>query len=744
MKKLIKTDAISHIVLLVALFTAVAVIILVHYNEYKNITKSITRTSATQDLDKKVTTLKLGVQQMIINRRGYSLLGDAKYRKKFMSFYESLDEHIIDISKSFNDDESDTLIKSVNSKVSELKAYLKARVDERDKGLTDHGDNVVLYALYDSISEDLEQLSWMLWSRYQKDLKDTQDAYNNYSSSILISSLVSIVIFSVLGAMLIYSQRKTNKTQSELGDANKRLNILLQATSDGILDWDLKNNNLMISPKFKNLLGYEDDEIKSDFDSIFDLIHPEDKLSTWLYARKIITPENPVFNQIFRMKHKDGSWAWISAKGIGFFDEHNQLERFVGVHTDVTLQKNLETLLKYSKDQAEIEGQQKSDFLAYMSHEIRSPLSAVVGLTKLLSETSPLTEDQKKYLSALRSGADTVYGLLNNILDLSKISANAAKLEKTEFNLNQVVNDTISLASFPARQKNIKLNSNISPEANGNFWGDPYRIKQIINNLLNNAIKFTESGSVTLSVKIVPDFGSKDIKAEISVHDTGIGIPKDKLVSIFDPYIQSTDDITRKYGGTGLGLAICKQFVEMMGGKIEVESDIGQGSTFKVYIPLEKNPKLTSVPGKKAAKADKLEKPAVITQNTILLVEDYAPNAMVAETVIKNLGYSCVSVDTAKEALLKLSSKAGNNIGIILMDVNLPDMNGFETTKLIRRLEQDNSRPPRKIIAMTAHNLIGDKEKCIAVGMDDYISKPFTPEELAEKLGQPFKMKVVV
>ncbi len=738
MKKLRGLDSISHIVLLGTLFIAASVIIFVHYDEYKNIRASISRTENTEDLDKRVTTLKLGFQQMLINQRGYISLGIPKYRKSFLMYANALDDHIIDVSKSFTDDESDKLIKSVNSKVAELKILLQMMVEDREKGrpvrFSDRASNQKILALYDGIADDLEQLSWMIWSRHQDNMKDTKEAYGNYSQSLLLSSLISVVIFGMLGTMLLHSQKKTARTQGELGELNQRLNILLQATSDGILDWDLKNNKLLISPKFKKLLGYDDDEIRSDFDSIFNLIHPDDKLSTWLYARKLIAPEQPVYNQIFRMKHKDGSWAWISAKGIGFFDKAGEMERFIGVHTDVTLQKNLENILKYSKDKAEIEGQQKSDFLAYMSHEIRSPVGAVIGLAKILSETSPLTPEQKKYLEALKNGADTIYGLLNNILDLSKLDANATKIEKTEFNLKKIISDTVSLALYNAREKGLKLSSDIPADADGIFIGDPHRIRQIVNNLLSNAIKFTEEGGVNLTVRLLPD-SEGNAKAEIIVQDSGIGIPEDKLAVIFDPYIQSADEITRKYGGTGLGLAISKQFSELMNGKIEVESEAGKGSRFKVTLPLERGIKL------KPVTVRKLKRPKSDAKNTVLIVEDYAPNVIIAETLLGNLGYDCISVATVKDAILELSSKAGEAIRIVFMDVQLPDMNGFEATKLIRKLEKDNAQQPRKIIAMTAYDLIGDREKCIQAGMDDYISKPFTTEELLEKLQQPQKTK---
>jgi len=748
MKKIRRLDVVSHIVLVSTLFVAASIIILVHYNEYHNITKSLSRTENTEDLDKKITTLKLGLQQMVINQRAYVILGKAQYRKNFFSYYNALDDHIIDISKSFNDDESDKLIKDVNSKIVELKIYLRARVEEKDKGnrdkFLDRGNNEKLFSTYDSATKNLEQLSWITWSRHQADVKNTKEAYSNYSTSILISSFISVLILAILGALLIYSKKKIARAQDDSIDVNQRLNILLQATSDGILDWDLKDNKLLISPKFKQILGYDDDEIKPDFDSVFNLIHPDDKLSTWLYAKKIITPEQPIYNQLFRMKHKDGSWAWISAKGIGFFDKNEELERFIGVHTDVTLQKNLEDILKYSKDKAEIEGQQKSDFLAYMSHEIRSPMSAVIGLAKILSDTSPLTEEQRKYLDALKNGADTIYALLNNILDLSKLDAHAIKIERTEFNLHELLESAISVSSFRAREKNIKLTLESPEEANVNFIGDPHRIKQIVTNLLNNAIKFTAEGSVDVAVKLHPALNNGKVKMEITVSDTGIGIPKSKFAAIFEPYIQGADEITRKYGGTGLGLTICKQFVELMGGKIEVESEEGKGTKFIVTLSLEKPSALHDAPKKikkvKSANqnvslADGQKKPAVRSgQTKIMVVEDYMPNALVAKTVIENLGYSCVLAETAKDAIFEISSKNGVNINIILMDVQLPDMTGFEATRLIRKLEEDNMHPPRRIIAMTARDLIGDKEQCIKAGMDDYISKPFSPDELAEKL----------
>lgn len=370
----------------------------------------------------------------------------------------------------------------------------------------------------------------------------------------------------------------------------------------------------------------------------------------------------------------------------------------------------------------------KSEFLANMSHEIRTPMNAIIGLSNILEKTLPLTQDQKKFIGTLKQSGENLLMLINDLLDIAKIEASGIEIEKISFHLDQLLQETINMLSVKADEKNIGVKMNLAPIQGLSFKGDPKRVSQIFMNLCSNAIKFTHEGCVSIETNLSLVSGKKML-VKIAVTDTGIGISKDNLDKIFKKFTQADNTISRKFGGTGLGLAISKTLAELMGGTIDVTSTIGVGSTFTLSVPLIASgivPKLVATSSAVSAQPEPIQ-----TKGRVLLVEDYEPNILVASTLLEMSGYDC---DTAANGVIALEKAKGSDYLAILMDVQMPIMDGFEATRTLRTYETLHDMEPVFIIGMTAHALTGDRQRCLDAGMNEYISKPFTPEELERKL----------
>jgi len=377
---------------------------------------------------------------------------------------------------------------------------------------------------------------------------------------------------------------------------------------------------------------------------------------------------------------------------------------------------------------AEKANKAKSDFLANMSHEIRTPMNAIIGLANILL-TTKLDDKQKQCVRVLQTSADGLMMLINDLLDIDKIESEAVELEHAPFNMVAMLERVISVMSVRAQEKGIELNVHYEAGLYKTFIGDSARIRQILLNLVGNAVKFTDKGSV--SVFLANGGKGNGKKAlTISVVDTGIGIREDKINHIFRKFTQADPSITRMYGGTGLGLTISKALAEQMGGSITVSSKEGEGSTFVLHLtlPVEASDSSTLPHQENTIYLDKRENASRLP---ILLVEDYEPNVLVATIILKNFGYRYEVAKNGQHALEKFSS---GKYSLILMDVEMPIMDGYESTRLIRESERRRGAEHLPIIAMTAHALKGDREKCIGFGMDDYITKPFNPHDLQAML----------
>lgn len=365
--------------------------------------------------------------------------------------------------------------------------------------------------------------------------------------------------------------------------------------------------------------------------------------------------------------------------------------------------------------------QAKSEFLANMSHELRTPMNGLLGMLDLALDGG-VTGEQKDQLETAQRCAYSLLALLNDILDLSKIEAGKMLLEKIPFEPRGVVEDCVKSQSAKAAQKRIELCFDAGAMAQTNLLGDPLRVRQIVANLLSNAIKFTDQGRVLVKLDCSPGAEGRS-NLTISVTDTGPGIAADKLATIFEKFTQADGSITRKYGGTGLGLAITRRLVEIHGGEVRVESEVGKGSTFRVTLPSELAPSSTGVaPPAQSQTRPETHQPRSFVR--LLLVEDNLVNQKVVLAILRKKGYQIDVANDGREALARLEK---TSYDLVLMDVQMPVLDGLEATRLIRRDPRWDQLP---VIAMTAHAMNGDRERCLQVGMNAYISKPVQPAHL--------------
>lgn len=494
------------------------------------------------------------------------------------------------------------------------------------------------------------------------------------------------------------------------------LSAIIESSDDAIVSKDLNGFITSWNKSAERIFGYTASEIIGRHITMIippDRVSEEDKILTTLKTGNRIDHYETI------RRHKNGHLVPISLTVSPIRDASGKIIGASKVARDISDRIMAEKAIR------EV-GLKKDEFIANMSHELRTPMNAVIGLAHLLKRMD-LPEKAKKFVDTLQISADNLLDLINDLLDFAKIESDSIEIEHVEFNLTEQVEKAISVINVKAHEKSLTLYVNYAPSLNHYYMGDPLRIHQILMNLLSNAVKFTDKGSIEIDIMGMPGSAPDMVDVSIKVSDTGTGIPHDKLETIFDKFTQADSSITRRYGGSGLGLAITKALAQKMNGTIQVESEVGVGSTFTVTIPLKATKRQSPVESFTANAAPD----APVAKKNVLLVEDYEPNVMVACAMLEHLGYD---YDVAHNGLDALRQFVHGHYDVILMDVQMPALDGMEATRRIRRIEADRNLARTPIVAMTAHVREQDKEKCMESGMDDFIPKPFNPAELSQKI----------
>jgi PAS domain S-box-containing protein len=539
------------------------------------------------------------------------------------------------------------------------------------------------------------------------------------------------------------------QAEEALRASEQRSRIIAESVADVIYEWDLKDKVDWYGD-VDSLMGYPAGGFPRTLDGWVAALHPEDKERVWVTVESQLKG-TARFDTEYRIADKDGGWRWWSARGTVLRNEQGQPRRWIGAVTDITERKRAEEALRLyalemesaktvqeenatklrqlvedlgeAKRQAEAATRAKSEFLANMSHEIRTPMNGILGMTELALETE-LTPEQREYLAMVQTSADSLLTVINDILDFSKIEARQLDLDRVEFNLRDTLCDALKALALHAHQKGLELADFVQPEVPEWWMGDPGRLRQILTNLVNNAVKFTEQGEVVVRVTVEGQ-PTAPFCLHFAVSDTGIGIPAEKQKSIFEPFVQADGSITRRFGGTGLGLAIATQLVALMGGRLWVESEPGKGSTFHFTACMD----LAPAPAGRPSRAS----PEILRNLPVLVVDDNATNRQILEMMLRHLKMVPTSAagGMAGLAVMVQAKKVGKTFRVALIDASMPDIDGFT---LAEKIKHDPELAGTMIIMLTSSGLRGDFARCRKLGIAAYLVKPVRQSELVDAI----------
>jgi len=519
--------------------------------------------------------------------------------------------------------------------------------------------------------------------------------------TVVFGTLCIAGLTMILSAVAFIFGHNRNQAMAAMMDSQHALAEAQQIGQLGSWELNLMKNQLTWSAEMYKITGQPISEAPLPPDALIQITHPEDRLWVTDAYTSSLRPGGRYDIECRIIRQSDQQCRWVRACCEHVFDSQGRVVRSIGSIQDITRSKTLEAELRATALAAEDANKAKSAFLAMMSHEIRTPLSGVVGTSELLSDT-PLGPGQIDYVQTIHSSAQALLEVVDDILDLSKLDAGKIELEPLPFSPRKVLTDIIRIMRAHALQQGIELILSVEDTVPDGVLGDPTRLRQVLLNLVRNAVKFTEIGQVTLGCA---EAGQDTLR--FSVSDTGIGIGDEAREKLFQVFSQADVSIARRFGGTGLGLAICRHLVELMGGKIGVDSQVGQGSNFYFVLPL---------PPIALPKSSEL--PALLPLD-LLLAEDNPVNAKVLQALLARAGHSVTLVEHGQGAI---EAAMVHQFDAILMDVRMPIVDGLTATRTIRALAGERGRVP--IIGVTANAFAEDRQECLAAGMNGYVSKP--------------------
>lgn len=524
------------------------------------------------------------------------------------------------------------------------------------------------------------------------------------------------------------AERKRVEAERKTIENNNRLNAILESTRNLIFAFDRNLNLISFNSAFKESMEHllrQRDVITPDINLHGIAIKDEMKQSLLKNISKCLLGEQfTVLEQISFSNDQSKIIPWYETTFNPIIDSTGEVSGVAIYSKDVSENKKIVYDLMQAKNEAVAAVQAKSEFLSNMSHEIRTPMNAIIGLTELLLE-EPLEISQLENIKSIKYSADNLLVIINDILDFGKIEAGKVRFEYINFNLASRIEELRKTFEHRTKEKGLAFIVAYDKDVPPNIKGDPFRLNQILFNLVGNAIKFTPTGHVSISIKVV--YIDKVMFLEFNVTDTGIGIPENQQAKIFESFTQANAETTRKYGGTGLGLSITKNLIQLQGGRISVESKVGEGTSFIVCIPFE-----IGSTEKIEKENEKLDQYADLSRLKILMVEDNIMNQFVAKQFFKKWNNELVIANNGEEAIRILKER--DDLDLVLMDLQMPEMSGFQAAEIIRgnKTAVLNSNIP--IIALSADAFIETRRKVIEAGMNDYVTKPFKPEELYSKI----------
>ncbi len=516
--------------------------------------------------------------------------------------------------------------------------------------------------------------------------------------------------------------------EEALDETRDRLQLAVEAAGLALWDWQLPSPQMFLTARWGEMLGDVAMEGYWDTSGLLDRVHPEDRAQVEATTRTLLNGEQQRSVSQHRVRTADG-WLWIESHGmVAEHDTKGRPIRLMGTIADIGKRKRVEAEGERARELAEQASRAKSEFLANISHEVRTPLNALMGLTRLLID-SPLNAEQKSWLELMDSSAHALLALLNDVLDLSRIEAGKLSIEHVRFHLHDTLHEVAALYAEQARAKPLDFALELAPGLPQQMQGDPGRLRQVLGNLLSNAVKFTpRGGRIRVTAQTIAAAGTRQRLLRLRVQDSGVGIAAKQQPTLFDAFTQADASTARRYGGSGLGLAICSRLVKLMGGGIELQSELGQGSVFTVTLPLEEGAATDHAP---LSAPIELNEVAQAGQRfaglTVLVAEDHPVNELLMNQLLQRLGCTVRNARDGEQAVQQWSQ---GGVDLVLMDVQMPGSNGLQATRRIRELEIARGLPHTPIVAVTANAMNGDREVCLAAGMDGYTPKPVSPQAL--------------
>lgn len=535
----------------------------------------------------------------------------------------------------------------------------------------------------------------------------------------------------ILGTVIVLrdlTDRQPSTTAEGLGVAHERLVLGLRGSSVALWDYTL-GASIEESPVFSvNLwqpLGYEPDGEHGCWLGQFHVErwHADDRTRVAEALERCLSGAGDRLQVESRLRHRDGTYRWYLNRGVILRNDNGTPVRLIGTSVDITDRRALEEELRQAKDLAEAANHAKDDFLANVSHEMRTPMNAILGMTDVLFQETSATA-QVDLLTTIRSAGNTLLATIDDLLNFSKIAAGKVRLESTKWSVREMLEDGLRSVAPPASAKQLSLKTTVAADVPDVVYGDALRVRQVLLNLVGNAVKFTDAGEVRVDVSAgAPTDG--EVELHFAVSDTGIGIPRLKHAVIFEPFEQQDTSTTRRFGGTGLGLTIASRLAALMNGTISLESEPGRGSTFTFSLRLPFVQRLSQM--EESAPEPPQGRPSEAVRSLrVLVAEDHEFNSQLLDALLTKRGHRMVLAINGHEAL---AAVAAGGVDLVLLDLHMPGLDGFDVIRMVRERERDSGGHV-PVIALTARTRAEDRERCLAAGMDDFLAKPIRAADL--------------